>query len=112
LSETVLKVTAIIHSTILAAMPKVLEKLSLGRSFFLYHGMFCYLNLYKKTGGLELFFFCKANLAKAFDELQTSERATTTGIPIPQRHLVNNPLFKVDGTGSCRLAGYLCCRKA
>ncbi|MCU0375115.1 MAG: DUF1801 domain-containing protein [Chitinophagaceae bacterium] len=94
LPEGLSEVAAIIRSIIRAEVPNVVEKFSFGIPFYHYHGMFCYLNLHKKTGGLE-FVFCRgADLTEAFPELQTSGRAMVAGILLQQGQPVNYPLIR------------------
>jgi len=94
LPESLSETAAIIRSIIQAEVPNVVEKFSFGIPFYHFHGMFCYLNLHKKSGGLELVFCRGADLIEAFPELQTAGRAMVAGILLPQGQPVNYTLIR------------------
>ncbi|WP_416437870.1 DUF1801 domain-containing protein [Phnomibacter sp. MR] len=82
LPETESAIAAELRSLICTAIPQVQEKFSFKIPFYHYHGMFCYINYLRKTGGIELCFCRGKDLLLAYPQLQQNGRNMVAGISL------------------------------
>lgn len=82
LPEVESSIAAELRSLICTAIPQVQEKFSFKIPFYHYHGMFCYINYLRKTGGIEVCFCRGKDLLLAYPQLQQNGRNMVAGISL------------------------------